>query len=159
MIRKPRVAAASAVARPMPRLPPVITATLSVKPTPIFPSPRLHHQVLPSRAANRSNTDLSVRLTKQKRMKGVRNGIRHQAAKPIPLPFLRLIGIAKKKQLRILSRNGSSERRRDGSSIDPSLEIQHQAGRILQALLDAHQEGHGFLAVDDAVIIGQRQID
>src|SRR3569623_2769719 len=37
-------------------------------------------------------------------------------------------------------------------------EIEHQARRSFQALLDAHQEGDGFLAVDDAVIVGQRQV-
>ena len=29
---------------------------------------------------------------------------------------------------------------------------------ILDAFLDAHQEGHGLAAVDDAVIVGERQI-
>jgi hypothetical protein len=42
-------------------------------------------------------------------MKGVRNGIRHQAANPTPLPFLRLIGIAKKKKRELISGNGSRE--------------------------------------------------
>src|SRR5882672_1529777 len=37
-------------------------------------------------------------------------------------------------------------------------QIQHQPRRIFQAFLDAHQESHGFLAVDHAVIVGQRQI-
>src|SRR6478672_483127 len=37
-------------------------------------------------------------------------------------------------------------------------EIEHQARRIFQALLDANQEGHGFLAIDDTVVIGERQI-
>src|SRR5882757_7480300 len=38
------------------------------------------------------------------------------------------------------------------------LQIQYQPRRILQAFLDADQERHRFLAVDDAVIIGQCQI-
>src|ERR1700754_2113214 len=37
-------------------------------------------------------------------------------------------------------------------------EIEHQSRRIFEAFLDADQERHGFLAVDDAVIVGQRQI-
>src|SRR6267142_2628204 len=37
-------------------------------------------------------------------------------------------------------------------------QIQHQPRRIFQAFLDPHQESHGFLAVDHAVIVGQRQI-
>src|ERR1700723_1740959 len=37
-------------------------------------------------------------------------------------------------------------------------QIQHQPRRVFQALLHAHQEGHGFLAVDDTVIVGKRQI-
>src|SRR5690606_904059 len=37
-------------------------------------------------------------------------------------------------------------------------EIQHQTLRILQRLLDANEEGHGFLAVHDAVVIAERQI-
>jgi hypothetical protein len=37
-------------------------------------------------------------------------------------------------------------------------QIEHQPFRILQAFLDAHQEGHRFLAVDDAVIVAERQV-
>src|SRR6266568_2183282 len=39
-----------------------------------------------------------------------------------------------------------------------TLQIQHQPRRVFQALLDADQERHRFLAVDHAVIVGQRQI-
>src|SRR5690606_26565890 len=51
-------------------------------------------------------------------------------------------------------------RRKGGSEAPPSdcLKIEHQTLRILEAFLDAHQERHRFLAVDDPVIIGQRQI-
>src|SRR5215210_3842976 len=38
------------------------------------------------------------------------------------------------------------------------LEIEHEARRILQGLLDPYEEGHGLLAVDDAVIVGERKI-
>ena len=38
------------------------------------------------------------------------------------------------------------------------LNVQHQPRRIFQALLDAHEECDCLLAVDDAVIVGQRQI-
>src|SRR3954470_3227567 len=89
-IRKPRAAAAIAVARPMPRLPPVMTTTLSV-------------------------TRASI--------------VRH----------------APSRKATALAEHQRSE-------------IEHQARRIFQALLDADKEGHGFLAVDDAVIVGQRQI-
>ena len=37
-------------------------------------------------------------------------------------------------------------------------QIQQQPLRILQALLDAHQEGHRVLAVDDAVVVAERQV-
>jgi hypothetical protein len=36
--------------------------------------------------------------------------------------------------------------------------IEHQALGIFQAFLDPDQEGHGFLAVDDPVVVGKRQI-
>ena len=39
-----------------------------------------------------------------------------------------------------------------------ALQLQHEPLRIFQAFLDAHEEGHGFLAVDDAVIVAERQI-
>ena len=32
-------------------------------------------------------------------------------------------------------------------------EIEHQALRVLEAFLDADEEGHRFLAIDDAVIV------
>ncbi|MPL74173.1 hypothetical protein SDC9_19983 [bioreactor metagenome] len=37
-------------------------------------------------------------------------------------------------------------------------QIQQQAARVFQRFLDADEEGHGALAVDDAVIVAQRQI-
>src|ERR1700732_5310843 len=81
----------------MPRLPPVITTTLSVKICP-------HYPVAPCWKA-RTSIAASARIT-------IRN----------------------------------------------SSQIQHQPRRIFQAFLDANQERHRFLAVDDAVIVGQRQI-
>src|SRR6187200_722813 len=36
-----------------------------------------------------------------------------------------------------------------------SSQVQQEPLRVLQALLHAHQEGHGILAVDDAVVIAQ----
>ena len=42
---------------------------------------------------------------------------------------------------------------RDPHDRRPS-QIQHQPRRIFQAFLDAHQEGHRLLAVDDAVVVG-----
>src|SRR5260370_3726305 len=86
-----------AVARPMPRLPPVMTATLSVKCAP----------------------------TKQM----------HSTGKAAP-----------------------ASRRMQKSRFRIFSQIQHQPRRILQALLDTHQERHRVFAVDDAVIVGQRQI-
>jgi hypothetical protein len=60
-------------------------------------------------------------------MKGERNGTKQKAAKPMPFPFLRLIGIANKKHMRVISKNGSREISSDGSSIDRFLssQIQH----------------------------------
>ena len=43
-------------------------------------------------------------------------------------------------------------------SAPEGLQIQHQPGRILDDLLDAHQEGDRLAAVDDAVIVGEREI-
>src|SRR4029079_10255019 len=37
-------------------------------------------------------------------------------------------------------------------------QVEQRALRVFEPFLDAHQEGHGFLAVDDTVIIGERQI-
>ena len=37
-------------------------------------------------------------------------------------------------------------------------EIQQRTLRVFEIFLHAHQEGDGFLAVDDAVIVGERQI-
>src|SRR6478609_11400569 len=37
-------------------------------------------------------------------------------------------------------------------------EVQHEARRVLERLLDPDEEGHRLLAVDDAVVIGKRQI-
>ena len=42
--------------------------------------------------------------------------------------------------------------------IDVREGYEHEAGRILEGLLDPHEEGHGFLAVDDAVVVGEREI-
>src|SRR5262245_59245154 len=39
-----------------------------------------------------------------------------------------------------------------------SLQIQHEPLRVLQALLDAHQERHGLAAVDDAVVVAQGEV-
>src|SRR5262245_46764762 len=38
------------------------------------------------------------------------------------------------------------------------LQLQDEPLRIFQALLDAYKEGHGVLAIDDAVVIAQRQV-
>jgi hypothetical protein len=35
-----------------------------------------------------------------------------------------------------------------------SFDFQQQAARVFQAFLDAHQEGDGFAAVYDAVVVG-----
>src|SRR6266446_4319797 len=94
---KPRAAAAMAVARPMPRLPPLMTATLSVKICP-------------------HKTDA--------------------------LYWKSHVSMATSAKIKIPN---------------PS-QIQHQPRRILQAFLDAHQKRHRVLAIDDAVIVGQRQI-
>jgi hypothetical protein len=37
-------------------------------------------------------------------------------------------------------------------------QIQHQALRVLDRLLDAHQECHRLAPVDDAMVVGERQI-
>src|SRR5580698_8645238 len=40
----------------------------------------------------------------------------------------------------------------------PDLQAEQHATRILKAVLDGNQELHGIATVDDAVIVGQRQI-
>jgi hypothetical protein len=57
-------------------------------------------------------------------MKGVTKGISPQAAKPTPLPFLRLIGIEKKKKKTVTTKKGTREINAsevDGSFIVPPL--------------------------------------
>src|SRR5205814_2633553 len=44
------------------------------------------------------------------------------------------------------------------SSDTRRLHVEQDALRILDAFLDAHQEGHRLAAVDDAVIIAERQV-
>ena len=39
-----------------------------------------------------------------------------------------------------------------------ALQVQQRALRVLQQFLDPHEEGHGFLAVDDPVIIAEGEI-
>src|SRR5262245_53789115 len=39
-----------------------------------------------------------------------------------------------------------------------TLQIQHEARRIFEAFFHAHQEGDGLAAIDDAVIVGKREI-
>src|SRR5262245_64315276 len=55
------------------------------------------------------------------------------------------------------------KRRSIGSSAMATLyhkssQIQHQACRILQAFFHPHQERHRLAAIDDAVIVGEREI-
>src|SRR2546423_7862320 len=38
------------------------------------------------------------------------------------------------------------------------LDIQQQPCGILERLLDRHQRQHGFAAVDDAVVVGEREV-
>src|SRR5215213_3261474 len=44
------------------------------------------------------------------------------------------------------------------STVQAASQIQHQPCRILEGLLDPHQEGHRLLAVDDAVVVGEREV-
>ena len=37
-------------------------------------------------------------------------------------------------------------------------QIHHETCRVLKAFLHTHEEGHGFLTVDDAVIVAQSEV-
>src|SRR5262245_8034825 len=37
-------------------------------------------------------------------------------------------------------------------------QIQHEPLRVLQAFLDSHQERHGLAAIDDAVVVAEREV-
>src|SRR5581483_12320683 len=40
----------------------------------------------------------------------------------------------------------------------PASQLQQEAPRVLQVLLDPHQEGYGVTAIDDAVVVAERQV-
>src|ERR1700742_2529770 len=40
----------------------------------------------------------------------------------------------------------------------PTLDVEQQALRVFDGVLDPHQEGHRFLAVDHPVVVAHRQV-